>query len=381
VNVAEEVRCCVACGTEAPDEAGELTLISARYGWRLSRRRDASGSVAFEWRCPACAERVRSERRSPVTAEDVGDLTARFHLVVPGAERGQTVARRERDISGVVATAPQPQPQKQCAALTVLCGPQPGRIYRLERPESVIGRDPAVDVFVNHPSLSRRHAVISASSDGSYELRDLGSTNGTFAGLRKIERVSLQSGDRLQIGPRVVVRFSLADAFELAAQQRQTLLSSFDALTGALDRASFADRLQELLRPSGPGFGTAALLMRIEGLEAAAEQEGEEAADALLRTVAIYLVQAIRTDDILGRAGADELVVATSAISTKGALAMAERLRTTIGSLPTKHPVTVSIGVALCSELGARCDAASLLGLAGNRLELAGRGGGDRVVA
>lgn len=382
MSVAEALRHCVGCGVDAPDDAGELTLISARYGWRLTRRRDAGGGVSFEWRCPTCAERARIDRRSGAIGggEDAGDVTARFRLVFPNAERGQSAARRELD-SGVISK-PEPRAQKQTAALTVLCGPQPGRIIRLEREESVIGRDPAVDVFIDHPSLSRRHAVLALSSDGGYELRDLGSTNGTFVSHRRIERVPLSSGDRVQIGPRVVLHFSVADAFELAAQQRLNLLSSFDALTGALDRTSFSERLQERLRSGERGLGSAALLLlRVDGLEPAAKQQGQDAADALLRTVAIYLVQAIRGDDILGRTGGDELVIGTPAISTKGVLAMAERLRVSIASLPTQFPVTVSIGVALCSELGPGCDAAALLGLARNRLDLAVRGGGDRIVA
>lgn len=383
MSVAEALRHCVGCGVDAPDDAGELTLISARYGWRLTRRRDAAGGVSFEWRCPTCAERARTDRRSGSSGggDDPGDVTARFRLVFPNADRGQTAARRELD-SGVLTKTPEPRAQKQTAALTVLCGPQPGRILRLERQESVIGRDPAVDVFIDHASLSRRHAVIASSSDGGYELRDLGSTNGTFVSHRRVDRVSLSSGDRVQIGPRVVLHFSVADAFELAAQQRLNLLSSFDALTGALDRTSFSERLQERLRSGERGPGSAALLLlRVDGLESASKQQGQDAADALLRTVAIYLVQAIRGDDILGRTSADELVVGTPAISTKGVLAMAERLRLSIASLPTQFPLTVSIGVALCSELGPRCDAAALLGLARNRLDLAVRGGGDRVVA
>ena len=51
--------------------------------------------------------------------------------------------------------------------------------FALEAGETVFGRDPTAGVYVDHPSVSRRHACISIGSQGAV-LEDLKSRNGTF---------------------------------------------------------------------------------------------------------------------------------------------------------------------------------------------------------
>jgi hypothetical protein len=55
---------CVDCGAPAPHTDTNYTLISSRYGWRLTRSMDAHGNKVMEWRCPDCwqAYRTRSSR-------------------------------------------------------------------------------------------------------------------------------------------------------------------------------------------------------------------------------------------------------------------------------------------------------------------------------
>jgi hypothetical protein len=45
---------CIDCGASAPDTDTSYTLISATFGWRLTRRVGADGSRIVEWRCPKC---------------------------------------------------------------------------------------------------------------------------------------------------------------------------------------------------------------------------------------------------------------------------------------------------------------------------------------
>ena len=54
---------CVDCDKVAPPTGTNYTLISSRFGWRLTR---ASGSQrkVMQWRCPACYARVR-EKEGP----------------------------------------------------------------------------------------------------------------------------------------------------------------------------------------------------------------------------------------------------------------------------------------------------------------------------
>jgi DNA-binding winged helix-turn-helix (wHTH) protein len=52
--------------------------------------------------------------------------------------------------------------------------------------EYVIGRDPDLELFLDAPGISRRHARIVVSGDEA-TLEDLGSKNGTFIGGRRID--------------------------------------------------------------------------------------------------------------------------------------------------------------------------------------------------
>ncbi len=45
---------CIDCGASAPNTDTTYTLISATFGWRLTRRVMPDGSRGVEWRCPAC---------------------------------------------------------------------------------------------------------------------------------------------------------------------------------------------------------------------------------------------------------------------------------------------------------------------------------------
>ena len=74
-----------------------------------------------------------------------------------------------------------------------------GRVA-LDEGEYVVGRDPDVDILLDSPGVSRRHAVIRIAAR-SATVEDLGSKNGTFIGERKIEgAVPLNHGDIIVVG-------------------------------------------------------------------------------------------------------------------------------------------------------------------------------------
>jgi hypothetical protein len=63
----------------------------------------------------------------------------------------------------------------------------------------LIGRDAMCDICINHPTVSRYHALIVNSPRG-VKIVDLGSTNGTFVKGRKVRQFSLSDNDTLSIG-------------------------------------------------------------------------------------------------------------------------------------------------------------------------------------
>ncbi|HMI85987.1 MAG TPA: hypothetical protein VK550_17945 [Polyangiaceae bacterium] len=45
---------CIGCGIHAPKTDTNYTLISPKFGWRLSRRAGPQGTFIVEWRCADC---------------------------------------------------------------------------------------------------------------------------------------------------------------------------------------------------------------------------------------------------------------------------------------------------------------------------------------
>lgn len=59
---------CVNCQAKAPETNTTHTLISASFGWRLTRRQLKDASYVAEWRCPTCWRKHKAEpepKRAP----------------------------------------------------------------------------------------------------------------------------------------------------------------------------------------------------------------------------------------------------------------------------------------------------------------------------
>ena len=63
-----------------------------------------------------------------------------------------------------------------------------------------IGRDPTCDVRVESPHVSRAHAILRTVEDGSWELIDNGSTQGTWVGGRKVDRIRITGSTEVSLG-------------------------------------------------------------------------------------------------------------------------------------------------------------------------------------
>ncbi|MBZ0279333.1 MAG: FHA domain-containing protein, partial [Anaerolineae bacterium] len=87
-------------------------------------------------------------------------------------------------------------------------GPNQGKSWHLDKPVMIVGRDVGNDIFIDNRSVSRRHAMISQTEDGTYVFEDLSSTNGSVVnGKRIIEPLVLNNGDILHLGGEVSLRF------------------------------------------------------------------------------------------------------------------------------------------------------------------------------
>jgi len=83
--------------------------------------------------------------------------------------------------------------------LTVMAGPQKGRMFSLGR-STLIGRDPALcDIDLSDTGVSRQHARIRQEGDRFY-IYDLATVNGTLVNGEMVVRAELHDGDRISMG-------------------------------------------------------------------------------------------------------------------------------------------------------------------------------------
>ena len=66
-------------------------------------------------------------------------------------------------------------------------------------PSYTIGRDPKSDIVVNEDRVSWQHAVLKLDR-GSWVLEDTGSTNGTFVGTQKVQKITLDGETTVRLG-------------------------------------------------------------------------------------------------------------------------------------------------------------------------------------
>jgi diguanylate cyclase (GGDEF)-like protein len=273
------------------------------------------------------------------------------------------------------------------ATLTVLSGLNAGQVFGLENLDHVIGRGTEADLWLEDPAISRNHTKVTRKPDGRFFLEDLSSTNGTFVAGRRVEgRVELQNGDRVQIGPALILRFSMTDDAEEALQRRLYESSTRDALTRAFNRKYLNERLlAEIAHARRHKTQLALLMLDLDRFKAINDQHGHLAGDMVLRVVAAHLQRLIRLEDVLARYGGEEFVVLVRSTVLSDAGKLAERVRTTVERLQVTTTggavltVTTSIGVASLSELPPEAGATELIATADARLYRAKVDGRNRI--
>ncbi|WP_454294798.1 FHA domain-containing protein [Salana multivorans] len=85
------------------------------------------------------------------------------------------------------------------ALLVVQDGPNTGARFLLDAPTTSAGRDTRAEIFLDDVTVSRRHAEFRRVGE-DFEVRDVGSLNGTYVNRERIESAVLSAGDEVQIG-------------------------------------------------------------------------------------------------------------------------------------------------------------------------------------
>ena len=205
-------------------------------------------------------------------------------------------------------------------------------------------------------------------------------------GATRVDFAPLQTGDLLQLGPHLRMRFAIVDAVDEALSRQLYESSVRDPLTHVFNRRYLADRLfAEIARARRTGGDVAVLVIDVDRLKKVNDSFGHLAGDRLLSTVAARIHRSLRVEDVLARYGGDEFVVIAGGNRARHRRASsAERVRRGVEALHMSargHEVriTTSIGVASLGELAANTEPAALLALADARMYSAKASGRNKV--
>jgi two-component system response regulator GlrR len=118
--------------------------------------------------------------------------------------------------------------------LTLLEGPEPGRIWESSGDRCAVGSHALNDFVVEDPTVSRFHCELEVGTDG-VQVRDLGSRNGTVVDGVTVLGALLRAGSLLHLG-RAILRF------DYAGSESNRLLASAQTRFGNLHGTSLPMR-------------------------------------------------------------------------------------------------------------------------------------------
>jgi diguanylate cyclase (GGDEF)-like protein len=239
--------------------------------------------------------------------------------------------------------------------LVVLAGGDVGRVYRLERSRTVIGRAPDAQIVLEDTGVSRHHAAILCGPDGSVRITDLSSRNGTWVEGRRVTEHGLADGERIQLGAGMTLKIGFQDGVEEAFIAQLYGSATRDSLTGVFNRRAFVDHLaREIAWHKRRGRPLTLVLLDIDNFKAINDRYGHATGDAILKQLAEICRGQCRTEDVLARLGGDEFVAVLRGTGEVDGALVAERLRAAVavaeflhtkGDVVRRISMTVSIGV------------------------------------
>ncbi len=179
---------------------------------------------------------------------------------VDGAAGGMQVAQEHGG-----GASPLAQTQQFRASLSVVDGPDAGKgATPLTKSVTTIGRAPDRDIQLTDPTVSRKHARITAHDDGRLVLTNE-STKGTLVNGNSIDGHTLSDGDRIQVGSTTLeakVAGAAAGTSASAAAPTQEFVPDAERQQADEGLAATSEFLgAELEVVSGPASGDSHVLM------------------------------------------------------------------------------------------------------------------------
>jgi predicted Zn finger-like uncharacterized protein len=147
---------------------------------------------------PPAAPEIEPAPPSPAAAAAAQERTKPTPRPPDEPEAGSTITGRDLHRLGLLEL-----PKDKRFSLAVIQGAATGQIHQITRTRTTLGRSGA-DINLDDPEASRQHAVVEIYGDQAI-LRDLGSTNGTFVDMERIEQLTLSNHMEFRIGSHVLM--------------------------------------------------------------------------------------------------------------------------------------------------------------------------------
>ena len=119
-------------------------------------------------------------------------------------------------------------------------------MVRLSEQGTTLGRAGESSFQISDATVSRDHAVVMIDSMGSVQIRDEGSTNGTFVNGKRIQahrQVELTGGDRIQLGTNIVFKLVRLNPSDEQFRREMFERTVRDTLTGLYNRAYLLNQI------------------------------------------------------------------------------------------------------------------------------------------
>lgn len=243
-------------------------------------------------------------------------------------------------------------PRERNAYLIVLSGRAVGKMYKLAPGQHTLGRSTDADIRLDDEGVSRLHATMRRRSDGTVEVSDLESTNGTYVNGAQIRHFTLSDGDRIQIGSVTILKFSYQDSLEEQFQQQLYESATRDPLTQSYNKRFFIEQFEKDFSHAMRHMLPLSLVMLdADHFKRINDNHGHPAGDHVLQRLSATIMASLRTEDAFCRVGGEEFAVIMRDCTEEEAVQLAERLRRLVASTQFVYggqqlPVTISLGVS-----------------------------------
>lgn len=169
-----------------------------------------------------CSDSARSaEGEQPVSETDNEPRSGECTMDRTAISRAGLLIERNPPAVGAEGAVPVPQRMPtSSASLVVTRGANTGSQFLLNRPISSAGRHPDADIFLDDPTVSRRHAEFRIDN-GEVHVVDVGSLNGIYVNREPVESAALTNGDEVWIG-----KFRLRLSTALTTKTQNSSLTS-----------------------------------------------------------------------------------------------------------------------------------------------------------